>query len=332
MILRALRRILPGLVLLGVTLSAGTVGFELAEGWSLLNAFYATVLVISTLGFSALHPVTTAGKVLTMVLIGGGVGTLYYLLSVMVQGLIETQIGTRRLRRLRRQMEALKDHIIVVGYGRVGQEVARELHREGEPFVVVDTDEARVARLGEDGLLVHRGDASRDEVLRSVGIERARGLVVCTGSDAVNVFVTLSARSLREDLFIVARAIHEDDEPKLMRAGANRTITPASVGGRRIAGLLLRPTVIELLDVLARTGGFEMWLEEVRLAPRAPVLDRSLGQARLREDVGVTVLAIKRTSGELVTNPPADTVLRTGDILVALGTRESLTRLEELAH
>lgn len=326
-----LRRILPGLVLLGVTLTAGTVGFALLEGWRPVDALYSTVLVISTLGFSSLHPRTGAGKLLTIFLIGGGVGTLYYLLGVMVQGLIETEIGTRRLRRLKRQMQELKDHFIVVGHGRVGQEVVRELRREGQPLVIVDADEARIARVREEGVLAHRGDGSRDDTLRAVGIERARGLVVCTGSDAVNVFVTLSARSLREDLLIVARAIHEDDEPKLLRAGANRTITPASVGGRRIAGLLLRPTVIELLDVLARSGGFEMWLDQVRLEPRSRVLDRSLGQARLREDVGVTVLAIKRTSGEMVTNPPADTILKPGDVLVALGTRDSLKRLEELA-
>jgi voltage-gated potassium channel len=325
-----MRRLRPGLMLLGLTLGAGTAGFSLLENWRPLDALYASVLVISTLGFGTLQPTSPAGKLLTVGLIGGGVGTLYYLLGVMAQGLIENQIGPRALRKLKKQMQELHDHFIVVGLGRVGQEVVRELRREGEPFVVVDDDDERLAPLREEGILAHRGDASRDETLRAVGIERARGLVVCTGSDAVNVFVTLSARSLREDLIIVARAIHEDDEPKLLRAGANRAITPASLGGRRMAGLLLRPTVIELLDVLVTSGGFEMWLEEVQLGPASPVLERSLGQARLREDVGVTVLAIKRKTGELVTNPPAETVLQAGDILVALGTRDSLSRLEAL--
>jgi voltage-gated potassium channel len=325
-------RLLPGVILLAATISVGTAGYALVEGWPTLDAFYTTLLVISTLGFGALHPDSTAGKLLTIGLIGGGVGTLYYLLGALVQGLVESQIGTRRLRRLRRQMAELKDHFIICGWGRVGQEVARELRREGQPFVVIDPDEARVARLREEGFLAHAGDASRDETLKAVGIERARGLVVCTGSDAVNVFVTLSARSMREDLFIIARAIHEDDEPKLLRAGANRAITPASLGGRRMAGLLLRPTVVDVLDVLVRSGQFQMWLEEARVRSGSTVEGRSLGQVRLREDVGVTVLAIKRDNGEMVTNPPADTVLRSGDTVVALGTHDALKRLDALAR
>lgn len=323
------QRIIPGLALLAATLTAGTVGFGLSERWTAGESFFETVLVISTLG--GLRPMTGAGKVLTVLLISGGVGTLYYLLGALVQGLVETQIGTGQARRLRRQMQQLKDHFIVCGHGRVGQEVARELRREGQPLVVVDADEARLSRIREEGILVHRGDASRDEVLRAAGIERARGLVVCTGSDAVNVFITLSARAMREDLLIVARAIHEDDEPKLMRAGASRTITPASLGGRRLAGLLLRPTVIELLDILARSGGYEILLEEVRLGRACTLAGRSLGQSRLRDDVGVTVLAIKRSGGTMVTNPPADAILHAEDTLVALGTRDALGRLTHLA-
>jgi voltage-gated potassium channel len=325
------RRLLAGLLLLAATLTAGTLGFELFEGWTTVDAFYTTVLVVSTLGFSTQHPTTLGAKLLTIGLIGGGVGTLYYVLGVLVQGLIEGQIGTRRLRRQKRQMQELKDHYIVCGYGRVGQEVVRELRREGQALVIVDPDEKRVGFLRDEGLLAHRGDASRDETLRAVGLERARGLVVCTGSDAVNVFVTLSARSLREDLLIVARAIHEDDEPKLLRAGANRAITPASLGGRRMAGLLLRPTVIELLDVLVRNGELEMWLEEAHVSDGSSIRDKSLGQVKLREDVGVTILAVKRKDGEMVTNPPAETMLRAGDILVALGTHSALQRLGALA-
>ncbi len=324
------RGLRPAIVLLSGTITLGTVGFTLLEGWPLFESFYETVLVTSTLGFE-LRPLRRASKVLTVLVICGGVGTLYYLLGVMAQGLIETQVGLRAERRLKRQMDDLRDHFIVCGHGRVGQEVARELRKGRHAVVIVDSDEARIARLLEEGVLALRGDAARDETLTQVGIERARGLVVCTGSDAVNVFITLSARAMREDLFIVARAIHEDDEPKLLRAGANRAITPASVGGRRIAGLLLRPTVSELLD-LVHSGGFPIFLEEVRLAPSSSVLQHTLEKARLRDDVGVTVLAIKRSGGELLTNPARETVLEAGDTLVALGTRDSLSRLEALAR
>ena len=325
------RRFWPVLALLAGTLSLGTFGFPLLEGWSVGESAYSTVLIVSTLGFATDQPATPAGKLLTVLLIGGGVGTLYYLLGVLAQGLIENELGARRRRRLKRQMEALRDHVIVCGYGRVGRELISELRRESQSFVLVDTDLAKVERLQDEGVVALAGDAARDEVLRAAGIERARGLVVCTGSDAVNVFITLSARSLREDLLIVARAIHEDDEPKLLRAGATRAITPASLGGRRIAGLLLRPTVVELLDVLARSGNLGIYLEQVRLAAGSQLVGRSLGQARLREGVGANVLAIKRVDGALITNPAAETPLHGGDTLVVLGASDALARLEALA-
>ncbi|GIV96489.1 MAG: hypothetical protein KatS3mg057_1146 [Herpetosiphonaceae bacterium] len=170
----SLRRLTPGLILLGGTLLIGTIGFIVIEGWSLVDAFYATVLIISTLGFGSIHPTVVASQLLTIALIAGGVGTLYYLLGMMAQGLIETQAGIRRERRLKEEIRKLRDHVIICGYGRVGQEVVRELRRTGCPFVVVDRDPQRIAGLKEQGMPCYAGDASLDTVLREVGIERAR--------------------------------------------------------------------------------------------------------------------------------------------------------------
>jgi voltage-gated potassium channel len=322
----SLRRLRLGLAIISATVLVGTFSFVMLEGWSVFRSLYASILIIATLGFGSDIPATVGGRVVTVLLISAGVGTLYYLVGIVAEITIESQMGLRQERRMQQQISRLKNHVIVCGYGRVGQQVVSELQHEHCPFVVVETSEAKAAALAERGILAYHGDASEDRVLHTVGIDRARALIVCSGNDAVNVFITLSARAINEKLFIAARSIREDDEPKLQRAGANRVITPASLGGRRLVSLVLRPTVVEWLDVLVHTENLELWLEELPLAHLPSFHGKTLSELPLRDQYGITVLAIKRGQSMLAVLDP--TVRFTpDDIVVALGSRTAFNRL-----
>ena len=324
------RFLLTSVLFLGSILAAGMAGFVLIEGYDAWHALYATVLIISTLGFAKDQPATTAGQILTVALVTVGTGTLFYLLVSAAEQVIRDRVGRGRERHLTIQLEALDHHVIICGHGRVGGVVVRELKVKSVPFVVIDLNPVDVQRLAEEGIPAIHGDAAEDAVLRRARINRARAVIVCTGTDAVNVFITLSARSLNEKLYIAARAIRDEDAPKLKRAGADRVITPASVGGRRLASMVLHPNVADLLDLLVYSARQNVWLEEVRIDERCDLLPRSLGEAALRARVGVTVVAARHPEEDIVANPPSDWRLQPGDILVAMGTREALDALEKL--
>ena len=327
----SIRRLRVGLGVLNITLVIGTIGFYIFEDWNLFESFYVALLVVATLGFGSLQPATLAGQVLTMVLISAGVGTLYYLVGIIAELAIEGQLGYREERRMQQQISRLHDHVIICGYGRVGQQVILELQREEQPFVIVEPNPAKVRMLVDRGILVYEGDASEDRVLYAVGIDRAKALLVCSGTDAVNVFITLSARAINEKLMIAARAIREEDEPKLLRAGANRVITPASLGGRRLVSLVLRPNVVDWLDVLVHTDNLELWMEELFVRDLPGFHHQALLDLRLRPNYGINILAIKRGT-EMLTMFDPYIKLEPEDVLIALGARSSFNRLREAAN
>ncbi|MFL5802666.1 MAG: potassium channel family protein [Roseiflexaceae bacterium] len=321
-------RIRVGCSLLALVLLVGTIGFALIEGWPLIEAFYTTVLVVSTLGFSEQRPSDTPGRLLTIMLIGGGVGTLYYLVGALAQNVIENQLDRVRWRAMEQQVEQLKDHFVVCGFGRVGQQTCRQLAQEKCAFVVIDTDEQRLQQIAEAGYLYVRGDASDDNILGHAGIERARALLTAVQSDAGNVYITLSARALNPKLFIVARAATTEAEHKLTIAGANRVISPYILGGRSMASHALRPAVMDFLDVLVHSDDLEMWLEEIVVEPDTALDGTQIGTANLRESASVTILAVRRADGRMLINPGADEVLHAGDTLIVLGRRSDLDRID----
>jgi voltage-gated potassium channel len=316
-------RLRTGCLLLALVLLIGMVGFMLLEGWTPIQAFYTTVLVVSTLGFSDLRPSDSPGQVLTIGLIGAGVGTLYYLVGALAQTLIEDQLNWRKRRTMEDRVAHLKDHFIVCGFGRVGQQTCRQLSQEQCIFVVIDNEDSRIARIEGAGYLYVRGDASDDAILKRAGIVRARALLTAVQSDAGNVYITLSARALNPNLFIVARAATSEAEHKLTIAGANRVISPYILGGRSMAGHALRPAVMDFLDVLVHSDDLEMWLEEIIVDSNSTLCGAQLGEARLRDTVGITVLAVRCASGQMLVNPHSDVVLQAGDTLIALGARRS---------
>ncbi len=324
--LRRWRRVALGLVAVAIVLAAGTVGYSLL-GLSPMTAFYQTVVVVSTVGFSEQFRRTTASEAFTVVLILAGVGTVLFAFGEVLESLIAGALTDLVARRsMERRIEQLRGHVVVCGWGRIGHAVAASLVAAGQDVVVVDADPDRLA--GET--LPHVvGDATEDAVLRRAGIDRARGLAAFTSNDATNVYLTLSGRSLAPHLFILARARQAESEPKLRRAGADRVINPQAIGGARAAAFLLHPHAAEFIDVVTHDADMAFRLADVVLDARSPVVGRTLREAHIRDRTGALVLAIRRPDGQFLTNPDPDRILEPGEVLITIGTTEQLAGLAQ---
>lgn len=311
----------------------GTVGLTLVEDWPVFDAFYMTVITLTTVGFSEVHPLSNGGRAFTMVLALGGVFVVFYataeVLRAFATGELQRLWGKRIMEK---RLNALENHVIVCGYGRVGQLVAQEFAQAEVPFVVVDQDENALRDLAGAGAVGLPGDATSDEVLRLAGIQRARALVAVLSSDADNLFVTMSARLLNETLPIVARAVEETAVSKLERAGATRVISPYHLGGVRVAQAVLRPAVLDFIEVATRRGHLELQIEEVRLGQGSLFAGKTVDETRLHEELGIIVVAVHRTDGQTLYNPRRDISLGAGDTIVMLGPREKLDQAERQAR
>jgi len=318
-------------VVLAITVT-GTVGYMLLEGWTVMESLYMTVITLSTVGFKEVRPLGPGGQAWTMALIVAGVGALGYLFKSVGQSLMSGDWGARmRRRRMQERVDALRDHYVICGYGRVGRQVVQDLREKRKACVAVDPQPVSLAGVAGDVPYVI-GDAADDEILRQAGIERALGLVVTTGDDPTNLFVTLSAHALNPNLVIVARANDESTEPKLRRAGATHVISPYTISGRRIATQLLSPTLTDFLDVVMHSGKLELWLEECRVREGSVLHGKTVAEMDVRRKTGANVLAVRRhDQGAILTNPPADLRFEPGDVLIALGTREQLLALDSVA-
>jgi voltage-gated potassium channel len=327
--LRALTTFVGSLV--GVVV-LGTVGYRLIEGWSLFDCLYMTVMTIFTVGYREVHPLSTAGTAFTMVLIVVGVGAILYGLGRMAQFVVGEQLtGVFRRRVVKRQVDKLEGHFIICGYGRVGEAVARQFAAHAAKFVVIDHDPDSVARAEAEGFLTVRGDATADEILELAGVRRAKGLVAAVGSDAGNIYVTLSARVLNPALLIVARAGTDDTASKLERAGADHVVSPYGIGGKRMATLMLKPLVSDYLEIVTGGGELEFRVEEFALQKDSPAVGQSIEDLAVRRKTGATILAVRRAdTGLFDTNPSPDTRLHPGDMIIAIGTPVEIARLEEL--
>lgn len=319
------RRVRMALAALMTVMVAGTVGYVLL-GFGVLDAVYQTVTTVTTVGFREVHDLSTAGKLFTIALILVGVGTALYTLGLLIEALIEGQLrDVLGRRKVERQISDMRGHVIVCGWGRVGRALARYVSGAGADVVVVDRDPARTAEAAPFPSIV--GDATDDDVLTRAGIGAARALVAALDSDADNLYVTLSGRALRNDLFIVARARVNASEEKLRRAGADRVVNPQAIGGARMAAFVLQPNVAEFLDVVMHDGSLEFRLEEVVVPPGSPLADRSLRDAQIRDRTGALVLALRDPDGRFTTNPAPDAVIRPGQVLIAIGTADQLKAL-----
>lgn len=330
---RLFDRFVPIVAGLLVLPAIGVAGYCWIEGWPVLDALYMTVITLSTVGYTEVHPMSSAGRIFTMGLIAGGGVLAAYALTQVAQIVFSGELRSSWVAQKRRRMLAeLSQHFIVCGYGRVGRNVVTELQSEQLPFVVIEPQPEKVATVQASGALAVQGDAAVEGVLRQAGIERARGLVACAKTDADNVFIVLTARSLRPDLIIVARADVEESEAKLRRAGASRVILPYHITGRRMVTMLVRPDVADFLDEVSHTSGLELVLEQIQIAPTSPLAGLALAVAQARHDFDVTVLACKHADGQWNTRPHSETVVQPGCQLIALGTLPNLQKLLALAR
>jgi len=323
-----LRRFLQIIYALLLVIAIGVIGYRIIEGWPFLDTLYMTVITLSTVGYNEVGHLSTAGRIFSIFLIISGVGVMLYTLTTVVQYIVEGNLrNVWGRRRMQEKISKLKDHIVLCGYGRVGKEAARVFEQENTPFVVIDPSHEAIATAIAQGHMCLQGDATSDDMLKNAGILQARGLVAATGSDADNLFITLSARSLHPGLFITARASAPESEHKLKRAGADRTIFPEVLGGRRLALLALRPLVVDFVDTAMDSRGREFVLENVKVGAVSPIMGQSIQEGR-RYLRGATILAIRKKGGSLLTNVPDDTVLDLEDELVVIGTREQLRAIE----
>jgi voltage-gated potassium channel len=319
-----LRRLWLGLGALGLITVVGTVGY-VALGFSLLDALYQTVATITTVGFR--HPAGAGQTVFTLALIVVGVGTALYTFSVLIEAFVEGEIGhVIGRRRMERTIEHMSDHVVVCGWGRVGQALAQYIAGAGQDVVIVDRAADRLEGCPYPSVA---GDATDDGVLRRAGIGRARVLAAALTTDADNLYVTISGRTLSPDLFIIARARIDSSEDKLTRAGANRVVNPQSIGGARMAAFALQPHVAEFMDVVMHDGSLEFRLEETLVPFGSPVEGKSLRDAHLRDQTGALVLAMRDGGGRFTTNPDPETIIEAGQILIAIGTSAQLAALQD---
>jgi voltage-gated potassium channel len=324
----------PGfaVVLLLTMIVGGTVGYMLLEGWGAWDAFYMTVITVTTVGYKEVHDLSRVGQAFTVVLLFGGVGAALYTFTLLATLVVEGGLPKRiQRRRQLRMLDTIKDHFIICGYGRIGSIVAKQLHRQHVPLVVIERDPERMHAAMEDGALAVEADASAEDVLRRVGIARARGLIAVVGTDAENVYAVLSARVLRPDLFIIGRAETDDATIKLKRAGADRVISPYQIGALQIAQTALRPAVVDFVALATGTDNLELAMEEIPIAPGSSLADRSLVDANVGQRFGVIVVGIQRADLRIEFNPRSDSPIRAGDKLVVLGRAESLKQLESEA-
>jgi voltage-gated potassium channel len=326
---RLKRRLLLIVLAIVTALAAGTAGFTLIEGWNPFDAFYMTLITITTVGYREVRDLSTTGRVFNSFLIAFGVTTLFFAIGAMTQTVIELELGEFfGKRRMKRMIHKLEKHYIVCGYGRVGRAAARELQQTGVPMVVVDRNPEKIERALRAGLLAVAGDSTRDQTLEDAGVRRAKGLVAALATDSDNLFLILSAKTLNPELMVAARVGEEDAENKLRRAGADTVFAPYTHAGHQLALSLVRPHVVQFLDVATGNIGLDVNLEQVRVSERSELVSKSLKQIQVRRDLGVIVLAIRKARGEMIFNPPAEAVLDGGDYLVVMGEHENLRKLE----
>ncbi|HSB12220.1 MAG TPA: potassium channel protein [Blastocatellia bacterium] len=311
----------------------GTIGFKLILGTGWFDSFYFSLITLTTIGYGEPPEMYEVGRYFTAALIIMGVGTLTYALSSAAQAVIESELlSTFGKRRMYKDISKLNGHYIICGAGRVGAGVIRDVARSGQEFVVIEGDETIADRLLAQGHLVLMGDATNDDVLKGAGIERARGIVCAVSSDPDNLYITLTARDLNKNVRIVARANEESAVGRLLRAGADKVVSPALTGSTRMSQMLLRPAVADFIELATMTERLELEIEQIEIDAESPFITRALKDAGIRSEHGVIVIAIRRSGGEMVFNPAADTIIEQNDALVVIGSHTGLEAVERLAN
>jgi voltage-gated potassium channel len=327
------RRLALIAIALALTLAGGTAGFVFIEHYPVFDAFYMTLTTVTTVGYGEIRPLSHIGRVFNSFLIFFGVSVMLLAIGAMTQTIIELELnqffGKRRVKKM---IETLHGHFIICGFGRVGRGAADELRLQGANFVVVDNSEEKVERAIKEGMLAVLADASRDDVLREVGIDRAKGLIATLASDADNLFLILTARTLNSKIQLSARVAEQSSEEKLRRAGADFVFAPYNSTGHRMAQALLKPHVQQFIDFTTQNLDVQVNIEQVRVSSRSSFVDATIAGMQLRSEMGVIILAIRKASGPMVFNPPADSRISIGDHLIVMGQPNDLKKVEQLLN
>ena len=319
------------LIMLAGIIAMGTCGYYFFENMPIFDAFYMTVITISTVGFSEIRPLSMLGRSITVIIIILGISVGTYTAGIIVQWLVGGELqkifGRRKLQK---QIANLKNHFIICGFGRIGHIVCQELYEEKIDFVVIEQDPAALADMQAEKYLFLEMDATTEEALMAAGIMMAKGLVTAVNSDANNVFITLTAKGLRPDIFVLARSSEEKNEGKLIKAGATRVVSPYMIGARRMAHVLKRPTVVDFIDIATMGNQLGLIMEEAKIDTNSRFIGKNLIDSRIRQDYGVIIVAIKKLSGKMIFNPKPSEILDSGDVIVVIGQKDDLKRMNTI--
>jgi voltage-gated potassium channel len=317
------------LIAIACVLTIGTLGYHFIEGWTVLEGFYMTVITISTIGFKEVHDLSAHGQLFTLFIIFCGIGVMGYAIVAGTSMIVEGELN--RIFSRRRSMKAisrLQDHFIICGYGRMGSFICEQLALRQIPFVVIEHRPEVQDRVMQAGYFLSPGDATEEDVLVTAGIKTARGLVSVLDSDASNVYVVLSARELNPGIDIVARAGDESAGKKLQRAGASRVISPYRIGGMRMVMGILKPEVMNFIELAMDHSQLDIELEQIQVGPDSLYSGKRLIETDIRKELNLIIVAVRKADGNMVFNPGPNTVLNDHDVLIAIGERKNLERLE----
>ncbi len=320
------RELIVANAFLAMVLVAGTVGYTVIEGWSLMDSLYMTFITLTTIGFREVHDMSAGGRMFTIIIGLMGIGSVAFIATRTAQVLLNTH--TFRYRKMMRSIDATSEHYILAGFGRIGQRIAKDLARNEVPFVVIEKDNTPLETLERSGYLHLQGDAETEDILQAAGIKRARGLILTLPEDRANVFATLVARELNPDLFILVRTDTHANRRKLIRAGADKVVAPYEIGADRMAQVLLRPTVEHFMERIMRSDALAYSMDEVIVEQGSKLAGKTLQAANFRSRFDAIVVAVMNgTTNQLTFNPGPDTSLRGGDTLIVMGSSEMIATL-----
>jgi voltage-gated potassium channel len=321
----------PFLLLLLMIL-IGTAGYQYIEGWSLLDCLYMTIITIFTVGFKEVKQLSPQGQVFTIFVILGGVGVALFSFTKVAEMVYEGGINKFwRRRKMEKKLQSLKDHYIICGHGRMGKVVRERLQEEKLSFVVIDNDENKLAELKEsDECLLIKGDATQEEILIQAGLKKAKALAALLSSDADNLYLVLTARSINPSAFILSKAMDEEAERKILQVGANKAVSPYKLSGLKIAQGLIRPTLVDFIDLIIRRKELSLYMEELVVKKESKIVDRNLRESDIRKTVNVIVVAVKKPGEDIVFNPSPEIKIETDDILLVLGDEQAITKFENV--
>ena len=316
------------LIILFTIFIIGTVGFHVIEGWSFIDSFYVTITTLSTVGYGDFTPITAEGKFFTVFIIIFGVGMMFYSLILMSETFIEARLRSLLGRgKLEKMIEKMNNHYIICGCGRIGLLICRELTAEKVPCVVIDNNPEVIQKAQDEGFIYCKGDATQDKTLIEAGIKRAKGIVCVLPSDAENLYIILTAKELNQNIYIISRSEDEASEHRLIRAGADRVMSPYTLGGVRMAMAILRPAMLDFIEISSRRQSLELRMEEIPIHPGSQFIGTSLEDSGIRQHYGLIVITVKKDSGKMIFNPLAEYVIAEGDRLIAMGEDDNVKKL-----